>query len=76
MLQSKDTQLTLGKTGHELEGAPPNVLGKCYIEAAFESLNRMNLTLVLVAEMVTSDVILGRDFWQRNLCKVEMGPTD
>ena len=52
-LQSKDTQLTLGKTGHELEGAPLNLPGKCCIEAAFDSVNRMILTPVLVAEMVT-----------------------
>ena len=40
-LQSKDSQLNLGKTGNEVEGAALNLLGKCCIEVAFESLNRM-----------------------------------
>ena len=52
-LQSKDTLLALSKTAHELEGVPLNLFGKCCIEAAFESLNRMILTPFLVAEMIT-----------------------
>ena len=78
-LQAKDSQLTLDKTGHELvgvQGAPLKLLGECYIEVAFDSLDRMISTPVLVAEMVTSDVILGRDFLRSNQCTVEMGQTD
>ena len=78
-LQGEDTQLTLYKTDHELvgvQGAPLKLLGECCIEVAFNGLDRTISTPVLVAEMVTSDVILGRDFLRRNRCTVEMGSTD
>ena len=52
------------------------LLGECCVEVTFVGLDRKISTPVQVAEMVTSEVILGRDFLQQNRCAVEMGPTN
>jgi len=61
---------------HELvgvQGAPLKLLGASKVEVTFHGLERKFLTDVQVAESITTEFILGRDFLQRNRCAVEMG---
>ena len=67
--------MTLTKTSHG-QGAPLKLLRECCVNVKFEGLSRTISFTVQVAEMVTSDVILGRDFLQQNRCAVELGPTN
>ena len=59
-----------------VQGAPLKLLGESCVKVNFEGLSRTISFTVQVAEIVTSDVILGRDFLQQNRCAVELGPTN
>lgn len=56
-----------------VQGSPLTLLGECSVDMVFERMGRTISFSVQVADVVTSDVILGRDFLQKNQCSVEMG---
>jgi len=78
-LEKNGTRPLLNRPDHELvgvQGAPLKLLGASKVEVTFHGLERKFLTDVQVAESITTEVILGRDFLQRNSCAVEMGASN
>ena len=66
----------LNKPDQELvgvQGAPLKLLGACTVEVMFNGVDKKFLTGVCVAETITTELILGRDFLQKYNCTVEMG---
>ena len=63
---------------HELigvQGLPLNLLG-AQVEVGFTWLEKRFRVDVQVAEAITTEIILGRDFLQMNKCSVEMGASN
>ena len=66
----------LNKPDQELvgvQGAPLKLLGACTVEVMFNGVDKKFLTGVCVAETITTELILGRNFLQKYHCTVEMG---
>ena len=76
-LLETNTKLTLEYSSRGLvgvQGAPLKLLGEYKVQWSFEGLDRTIVIPVQIADIVTSDAILGRDFLQDNRCAVKMGP--
>ena len=66
----------LNRVDHKLvgvQGVPLKLYGTMKVEVKFNGMEKMYPVEVQVAESITTDIILGRDFLQENHCNVKLG---
>ena len=76
-LRNTNQLLPLQGVKHKLvgvQGVPLKLYGAASVDITFGGVEKLYPADVLVADSLTTDVILGRDFLQGNRCDIRLGP--
>ena len=78
-IENEGEQQPLSSAGYELvgvQGVPIKLYGSTRVEVKFDRVEKTYFVEVLVAESITTDIILGRDFLQQHECCIQFGERD